>query len=301
MFRNIRFYRVHGPWPESEKDLSDKLSGQEFSPCGRFSERSGGWEAPGGNVGGKEGDSLCRHLAGADLLQLRTQSRVLPAAAVNEALEARVQEYRERTRLEPSRQEIRKLKEQTRDELMSRSLLKSDRTQGFYLHQEGILGVDAASPASAEWFLEHLRKALGQLNCVPLTFSESPLALLNRLFMGHKVARFHVGRECRLQEASDSRSVVTWRELDLDAFNIRQHLNEGLKLTHLALVYDQCLSFLLSAEAVVSKLKFLEGNAADVTDDEDPLARQDAEFVLLTGTVQRLIKDLAKELGGLAK
>ncbi|HKJ17751.1 MAG TPA: recombination-associated protein RdgC [Xanthomonadales bacterium] len=295
MFRNIRFYRVHGPWPESEKALSEKLSEREFSPCGRFSERSAGWEPP----SGQEGDSLCRHIAGADLLQLRTQSRVLPAAAVKEALEGRVADYRERTSEEPSSHEIRKLKEQTRDELMSRSLVKSDRTKGFFLRKESILGIDAATPTAAEWFLEHLRMALGQLNAVPLTFSEEPLALLNRLFLGHRVARFQVGRECRMQEASDSRSIVTWRELDLEDFNIRQHLDEGLKLTHLGVAYDSCLSFLLSSEAVITKLKFLGGEAADVTDDEDPLARQDAEFVLLTGIVQRLINDLASELGGL--
>lgn len=297
MFRNIRFYRVHGSWPETEKDLSDKLSGVEFSPCGKFAERSAGWEAP----SGREDDLFCRHLAGADLLQLRTQSRVLPAAAVKEALEGRVKEFRERTNLEPSPGEVRKLKAQTRDELMSSALLKSDRTQGFFLHKEGILGVDAATPAAAEWFLEHLRKALGQLNAVPLTFSEEPLALLNRLFMGKRVARFQVGRECRMQESSDTRSVVTWRELDLEEFNVRQHLNEGLKLTHLGLVYDDCATFLLSADGIVSKFKFLEGSAADVTDDEDPLARQDTEFVLLTGTVQRLLDDLSRELGGIGK
>ena len=47
-------------------------------------------------------------------------------------------------------------------------------------------------------------------------------------------------------------------------------------------------------------MKFVEGDAADVTDDEDPLARQDAGFVLLTGIAQRLLNDLSKELGGLA-
>ncbi len=297
MFRNIRFYRVHGSWPESEQDLSEKLASVEFSPCGKFAERSAGWEAP----SGREDDLFCRHLVGADLLQLRTQSRVLPAAAVKEALEGRVKEFRERTNLEPSPGEVRKLKAQTRDELMSSALLKSDRTQGFFLHKESILGVDAATPAAAEWFLEHLRKALGQLNAVPLTFSEEPLALLNRLFMGKRVARFQVGRECRMQESSDTRSVVTWRELDLEEFNVRQHLNEGLKLTHLGLVYDDCATFLLSADGIVSKFKFMEGSAADVTDDEDPLARQDAEFVLLTGTVQKLLDDLSRELGGLAK
>ncbi len=294
MFRNIRFFRVNNPWPQSEKSLSEQLSGQEFSPCGRFSERSAGWEAP----SGRDGDSLCRTLAGADLLQLRTQSRVLPAAAVREALEGRVADYRERTQTDPSRAEVRKLKEQTRDELMSRSLLKSDRTRGFFLHKEGILAIDAASPAGAEWFLEHLRMALGQLHYAPLQFSESPVALLNRLFMGRRVPRFQVGRECRMQDASDSRSMVTWREVDLEEPSVRAHLNEGLRLTHLALVYDECLSFLLSEEAALTKLRLLDGNAADVPDDEDPLARQDSEFVLLTGIVRRLLEDLSRELGG---
>lgn len=296
MFRNIRLYRVTGQWPDSEEALSKKLESREFSPCGRFSERSAGWEAP----SGIEGDHLCRRLAGADLLQLRTQSRVLPPAAVKEALEVRVAEYKARTQQDPSRQEVRKLKEATRDELMSRSLLKSDRTRGFFLHSDGILGVDAASPATAEWFLEHLRMSLGQVSYFPLAFSEDPLALLTRLFLGHAVPRFHVGRECRMQDASDKRSIVTWRELDLAEASIRQHLNEGLKLTHLGLVYDEILTFLLSNEAVLSKVKFIEGNAADVTDDEDPLARLDAEFVLLTGVVQRLLKDLSNELGGIA-
>jgi recombination associated protein RdgC len=296
MFRNIRFYRVTGHWPESEEKLSEALSSREFTPCGRFSERSAGWEAP----TGQESAPLCRHIAGADLLQLRTQSRVLPAAAVKEALEVRIHEYQERAGEAPSGREVRKLKEQTRDELLSRSLLKSDRTRGFFLHKEKILGIDAASPATAEWFLEHLRMAMDSPNCVPLTFSEEPAVLLNRLFMGHPVHRFQVGRECRLQEASDKRSVVTWRELDLEEFNIRQHLNEGLKLTHLGVVYDDCVSFLLSNEGVVAKLKLLESQAADITDNEDPQAEEDARFVLLTGIASKLIDDLSNELSGIS-
>lgn len=74
MFRNLRFYRVTSPWPKSEQALSDQLAENAFSPCGAFLERSAGWEAP------VESDEalLCRRLNGADLIQLRTQSRVLP-------------------------------------------------------------------------------------------------------------------------------------------------------------------------------------------------------------------------------
>ncbi len=106
MFRNLRFYRVTSPWPDSEEKLSEILSENAFTPCGSFAERSAGWEAPGGN----ENDPLCRRLNGADLFQLRTQSRVLPVAAINEALEERVAEFRTRMELEPTRAEVRRLK-----------------------------------------------------------------------------------------------------------------------------------------------------------------------------------------------
>ena len=85
MFRNLRFYRVTSPWPESEEALSEILSSNAFTTCGSFSERRGGWEALGHN----DDDPMCRRLNGADRLQLRTQSGVLPAAAMRAEREAR--------------------------------------------------------------------------------------------------------------------------------------------------------------------------------------------------------------------
>ena len=124
MFRNLRFYRVTSPWPESEQDLSETLNRNVFTPCGSFSERSAGWESPVSNAD----DPLCRRLNGADLFQLRTQSRVLPVAAITEALEERLVEFRSRMALEPTRAELRRLKEETRDKLLPKSLVKSERS-----------------------------------------------------------------------------------------------------------------------------------------------------------------------------
>ena len=119
MFRNLRFYRVTSPWPESEEKLSEMLSTNAFTPCGSFTERSAGWEAFGDN----EDEPLCHRLNGADLFQLRTQSRVLPVAAINEALEDRLAEFRSRMELEPTRSEVRRLKEETRDKLRPTSIV----------------------------------------------------------------------------------------------------------------------------------------------------------------------------------
>jgi len=88
MFRNLRFYRITNPWPKTEQKLSEVLSENAFSPCGAFSERSAGWEAP----AIYDDAPLCRRLHGADLLQLRTQSRVLPVAAIKDAQEEKCKE-----------------------------------------------------------------------------------------------------------------------------------------------------------------------------------------------------------------
>lgn len=296
MFRNLRFYRVTSPWPESEQDLSDILEKNAFSPCGSFSERSAGWEAPGND----EDDPLCRRLNGADLLQLRTQSRVLPAAAIKEALEDRLVEFRSRMELQPTRGEVRRLKEETRDKLLPKSLLKSERNGACFIHSESLLVIDVGTISKAEWVIEQLRACFDQFHCTPLTFNNSPADLLTGIFMGDSPLGFSLGRECRMQDRSDRKSVVIWRDFELTDHSIRQHVVEGMNLTHLGVGFDQVMNCVIDQEGVVSKVKFIEGEAVDDWGSEDPMAKLDADFVLLTGAVRRLLEDLKKLLGGYA-
>jgi recombination associated protein RdgC len=296
MFRNLRFYRVTSPWPESEEELSEILSKNAFSPCGSFSERSAGWEALGNN----EDDPLCRRLNGADLLQLRTQSRLLPAAAIKEVLEDRVDEYRTRMAQEPSRADLRQLKEETRNKLLPQALVKSERNRACFIHSESLLVIDVATITKAEWVIDQLRACFDQFYCTPLTFNNSPADLLHRIFMGESTLGFSLGRECRMQEISDSKSVVTWRDFELSDHSIRQHVVEGMKLTHLGVGFDEVMNCVISDEGIISKVKFIEGEAVDNWGTEDPMAKLDADFVLLTGAVRRLVEDLKKLLGGFA-
>ncbi len=296
MFRNLRFYRVTSPWPDSEEELSELLSENTFSPCGSFAERSAGWEALGSN----EEDLLCRRLNGADLLQLRTQSRVLPVAAIKEAMEERVIEFRARMAMEPTRAELRRLREETRDKLLPKSLVKSERNRACFIHSESLLVIDVGTETKAEWFLDQLRPCFTEFGFVPLTYNTPPSELLNRIFMGESQLGFSLGRECRMQDEGDSKSKVTWSDFELTDTSIRQHVVEGMKLTHLGIGFDEVMNCVINDEAVFSKVKFISGEAVDNFDAEDPMARLDADFVLLTGAIRRLVEDLKKLLGGFA-
>lgn len=293
MFKNLRMYRIIGPWPDDESGLSDALADKAFRPCSAVSERSAGWEAPGGEAAASP--SLARRIAGADLLELRTQTRVLPAAAIRESLAERVDDYRRRMGREPPRRELRRLREQTRDELLPKALVQSTRTRGFALLREAVLVVDAATPAKAEWFLEHLRACLEGVRFEPLHFERSPASLMQEMFLGKVPGGFALGRECRMADPSDGRSTGTWRHVDLDDEALRRHVRDGMKITQLGFAFEEALGGVLGEDGAITRLKLAE--AAESGDEEDALARQDAEFVLLTGLTRRLLQRLEALLG----
>ncbi len=296
MFRNVRFYRLDGSWPNSEQTLSKDLEKAAFQPCGPFTERSSGFIA----VDADSSDSLARRVSGADLMRLRSQSRVLPHAVVNEELEARVNEYRERTREAPSPREKRRLKAEARDELLPKSMLKSDRVWGYVDIGQKILGIDAAQESNADRFLRRLQATSDTINFQPLQFARPFNDFLTSVFLGAAPKQFAAGRECRMQDAADAGSVVRWSNFDLGDRSIRDHVAHGMRLSQLQIVYDNVMSFVLSDAGVITKLKFV-GMDDEAEDDDEPLARLDAGFVLLTGTLRRLLGDLRKLLGDPAR
>jgi len=294
MFRNLRCYRIHGTWPASEEALSDQLAEKAFKPCSAFSERSAGWESPGEQGGAR----LCRRVAGADLLELRTQSRVLPAAAIKEALAERVDEYRQRMGEAPPRRELRRLKDEARDELLPKALVQSSRVRGFVLPAEQMLVVDAGALSRAEWFVEHLRSCLDGVRLEPLQYRKAPATLLQEMFLGTLPGGFSLGRECRMADPRDGRSTGTWRHTDLDDEALRRHVRDGMRIVQLGFGFDAVLSGVLGEDGVISRFKLADGALEDGGEMEDGLAMQDSEFVLLTGLVRRLLQRLAELLDG---
>ena len=295
MFRNVRFYRLEGSWPDNEESLSTSLETAGFEPCGPLTERSSGWVA----VDPDNSDLLARRLNGADLLRLRSQSRVLPPAAVNEELEARIDDYHRRMQEAPSPREKRRLKAEARDELMPKALLKSDRIWAYVDLKEKILGIDALQDAAAERVVRRLQASIDGLDIRPLQFMKPVDELLSAVFFDGAPKQFAAGRECRMQDLADAGSIVRWTDFDLSDKSIRDHVANGMRLTHLAIVYDNIMSCVINENGVISKLRFL-GMDDDSEGHGDPLARQDAEFVLITGTLRHLLGDLKKQLGGYA-
>lgn len=296
MLKSFRAYRIHSDWPESETELANALQKAAFKPCNAFSEQSYGFESP---VETAE-DSLTRRLSGADLMQLRFQSRVLPLAVVKESLAERVNEFSRRTLRKPSRKERRELKEEVYAELLPKALLRSDRIRGFYLRELSILIVATPTEKISEQFLSSLREALGSLKATPLTFKKPTKTLLHDIFLGKPKDQFQLGRECRMKDPSEKGSIVSWLDMDLADASVRKHISDGLVLDRLGLIFDGMAGLVLDEDVVVRKLRFSGLEALDEMDDEDPLLRHDAEFTIEVGMASKLVMALKRSLGGYA-
>ena len=180
MFRNIRYYRLESDWPDSEKALSKQLEKAAFTPCGPLTERSSGWVP----VDPDTGNLLARRINAADLLKLRSQSRVLPHSVIAEELESRIEDFRNRMQEAPSPREKRRMKAETRDELLPKAMLKSDKVWGYVDLKEKIIGVDAAQSTAAERFIRRLSAPFDGLKIRPLQYKQPVNELLIKIFLG---------------------------------------------------------------------------------------------------------------------
>ena len=296
MINSLRLYRLHSEWPQSESSLSAQLAQNAFTPCGSFTEQSSGFEP----LSNTTDEMLARRLMGVDWIQMRWQTRVLPNAAVNEALQERLAEFSQRLRRDATRKEKRELKDTVYGELLPQALLKSDRILAFYLPRAEVLAVCTSSAKAAELLLDNLRDALGSLQVTPFACARPAKGLLKSVFLGKRGGAFQLGNECRMRDPSDVRASVAWTDMDLRDASVRKHVNDGLYVDRLGILYDNALGCVLDEELVLKKLRFEGLKEVEDDGDEDPLTRQDSEYILQAGVIERLVEDIKKSLGGFA-
>ena len=86
----------------------------------------------------------------------------------------------------------------------------------------------------------------------------------------------------------------------LDCDEIRAHIESGKQVQRLALNWQDRVDFVLGADLVLRRLRFAE-ELTQANDDinDDPLARRDADFLLLGETLGELWSALIAAFGGI--
>ncbi|WP_297797062.1 recombination-associated protein RdgC [uncultured Marinobacter sp.] len=297
-FRNARVFRFTKPFDITAEALEEKLQSDVFKPCGPQETTRQGWVPP----LGKHSDMLVHSTNGYHLVALRKEEKILPGPVVKELVEERAEAIEAEQGRKVRRKEKEEIKEQVMLEMLPQAFSKNRRCFAYLAPKDGVLVVDAGSSKQAEDLASFLRKSLGSLPVRPPAVEQAP-AFTFTGWLNESIdlpSTIELGSECELKDPSEDGGVVRCKGLDLQADEIRNHLDTGMQVTKLAVTWDDSLSFVLDEELGIRRLKFgdtLQEKLDDV-DADDAAARFDAAFALMTLELARLIPGLLEALGG---
>jgi recombination associated protein RdgC len=290
MFKNVRLYRLGHPFGLDAAALEARLGERRFRPCGPLETATMGWAAPLGDGS----TALVHAVSGCFLMCSRKQERLLPSAAVAEAVDERVSELETTESRDVGRAERRRLREQIMAEMLPRAFTRSRRTLLYVDTEAGWLVVDAASDRQAEDVISLLRETIDTLPARPAApLREPPKVMTAWLLEGDAPGGFLVGDACELRDVSDTASLIRCRGQDLASEEMLAHLRAGKQVVKLALGWDARLDFVLAEDISLKRLRIGDALLNDLDDgDLEPEARLDAELAILALQLRELIARL---------
>ena len=293
-FKNLYLFKFEKDFTLNAEELHEELLKKPFTPCSATQRESLGWVAPIGS-----GDSMTHSSSKNILITMARQERILPAAVVKEALQEKVEVIQDSENRKVGAKEKKELREEIEDQLLPRAFTRTQKIDAWIDPTNGWLLLNTSSAPRAEEFATLLRKTLGSL---PISLPQSEVspavAMTQWLTTCELPAPFTLGYECELKNQGDDKGTVVFKQHDLTLDEIQTSLKAGKFVSKLAIDWDEKISFVLTEDLQIKKLKFL-----DVLDEQlknnDPQTHEehlDIEFALMTGEVAGLLIDLMKAL-----
>ena len=292
-FKNAMIYRLTKSLDWSEKTLSDALENNQYHPCNQSEMSKFGWSTP------LKGSELLYFTVGKQILLLaQKEEKILPAHVIKRELDARVEKLEQAENRKLKKVEKQTLKDDVVATLLPRAFSKYQQTALWIDAENNLIYVDAASAKRAEEALALLRKSLGSLPVVPLTFANEPSLIMQEWVAKESIPQWLVSlEEAELRDANNG--VIRCKQQALNSDEILSLVNSKY-VTKLALEWEEHLSFVLNEDCSLKRLKFAD-QIREKNDDilkEDYAQRFDADFVLMTGILSKLTENLLHDFGG---
>lgn len=290
-FRNLTLFRFSAPVADDLDRLEEALPEHRLRPVGPMEISTRGFISP----LGRSADSLVHSVGKVSLVAVGTEEKLLPSAVVNEEVAKRTQKLAEEENRRLGGQERKRIRDDVMNELLPRAFVRPGRVSAYADMAHGWMVIDTSSRKTAENVVSQLREALGSFPATPLAPEATPRLLMTVwLASGELPPGFELGDECELRDpATASGAIVRARRQDMDTDEVREHLRTGKQVFSLGLVYDERISFVLTEDLLLRKVRF-----TDVVLDERPdspesmVAELDANLTLMSLEYRRLLARL---------
>lgn len=289
-FKNISLFRLAKNWNVTAGQLADMLASQQFTPSGASAESSEGWTHP------RPDGALVYAVNGQWLLQFKTEKKLLPSSVVDTVTKERAAELEEQQGFAPGRKAMKDLKERVRDELLPRAFSTWTTTNVWIDPVNGWLAIDTSSSNKADEIIKFLLKCCS----APLqsaTPKLSPITCMTDWLAGDEAPRgFTIDQDAELSTLSEDKATVKFVRHTLDAADIQRHIATGKQCKKLALTWNDKISFVLDSYMTIRRIRPLD--ILQESKAENDVDRFDADFVLMTAELDKLLDALIDVLGG---
>lgn len=296
-FKNLRLYRFTQPFDLTAEDLQEKLTTKPFKPCFGQELLSYGWVPP----LGRHGVELIHVTNGYIMFCAKRQEKILPASVVNEFVDEQILTIEEEEGRRVVGKEKRDMKEEAVFTLLPKAFTRSSLLYAYIDPKEGLLVINASSSKRAEEMMSSLRECLGRLPVIPLASKNLPIQMMTDwLTHTREPEKFEFGMDCELRGLGDDASVIRYKDHDLAAKEIVSHLEAGMQVSKLALLWEGGIECVVDEQLAIKRLKFtdiIQDKSDDVTID-DAADQFDLDFSIMAPEISNVIKDLLAALGG---
>ncbi len=296
-FKNLLFYRLTKPFNQTAESLEEALSQQAFAPCGKQEQSRSGWTPP----LGKHSDQLCHASNGFFLLCMRKEERLLPSSVIKELTQEKISLLEEKEDRKVYRKERDSIKEEVIHENLPRAFTRQSTTFA-YLDPDGWLVIDSSTYSKAEALINLLRESLGSLALVLPQVNDTPDQIMTHWLQAESVPTgITIGDECELREPGEDGSLVRCKRHDLFGEEINAHINNGKRVSKLAIHWQDKLQLILNDDLSLKRLKFsdLVTQSADDDSQGDAAALIDASFNIQALSLREFRHELWEYFGGL--
>ena len=299
-FKNIFVFAFTRPFTTTTEELKEALQEHTFTPLMSTELLHFGWF----NSLGK-GSAEVTESNGNMLICARSEEKILPAPVIKDAVEERVEWLESNQGRSATKKEKEQFKEDVIFALLPRAFTRITDTHAYINAEQNTIVVNASSRGKAEDLLALLRKTLGTLPVTSITPERNSSDTMTEWLEYHYSktdsigGKFCLGMEVHLSSYGEDVSTATVKNQDLGCEEIEAHLGNDKIVTKIALDYDESMSFMLSDDLSIKRIKFFDviTEQNDDIDCDDINGKLHADFTLMAGELNRMIHDLFAEFG----
>jgi len=293
LFKNLNVYRMGQPI-EADALLS-MLDANPFVPCTPSQEMSAGYTEVVGL------DTRIFSVAGSHLFCLMVEEKKVPTGAIKTALnkEVQIREKKEGRRLK--RDEKRAIQEDIKARLLVHFPPQAKETWAYVDNKARLLVINSSSRKVGDAIATTLRGAMEEPLLYPVKPQHETGSIMTFWVAEDKTAEpFNLGEKCTIGEEEGT---IRYKDRQLEDPNLQDYLrSQNLKVSELELLFGERSSFTLTDDFMIKAFSLSEIAMQDLdAGTGEPLEILQADVVLMSDEVNKLVESLLQVLGGEAK